>query len=269
MSKAYKLKILIGGAPSYGKNAFLNKDYVSENEIGVSFNAIECLVNTGDSYKFILWELNPKDIFRFMYPNFCKGGRGVLLFFDLGDQDSFRELPYWIKMFRKTARKEDSEDIPIILLGTEPEFGLRVIFEEEIRDLIEEYDICKEYFIVSREEDIKQKKEEIFKSLIEQIDSRCEIQNFTILLPMDDENFLDFLELFLNCPTCNGKNHISFLSKFYYSSDEESIAIKMQLVNLMEQAYFLRMNRRNKLNINIGIPCCKCFKSFSSFDDKN
>ena len=163
MSKSYKIKVLIGGAPSYGKDAFLNKDYVAENEIGVSFNAIECLVNEEDSYKFILWELNPKDIFHFMYPNFCKGGRGALLFFDLGDYDSFKNLSYWIKMFRKNAIKEDSGDIPIILLGTAPEFGDRVIFDDEIRDLIEKYDLNEVFFTISHRDDIKIKKSEPYE----------------------------------------------------------------------------------------------------------
>jgi len=264
VSKAYKLKILIGGAPSYGKDAFLNKDYVSENEIGVSFDAIECTVNEEDSYKFILWELNPKDIFHFMYPNFCRGGRAALLFFDLGDYNSFKNLSYWINMFRENTIKETSGDLPIILLGTEPEFGDRVIFDEEIRALIEEYELNEVFFTISRQDDIIIKKEEMFKYLIKQIDLKCDIHDFSILLPMDDENFLDFLELFSDCPICKGKNHISFLSKFYYSTDEESIALKMQLINLIEQTYILSMNRRSKLNINIGIPCCKCFKQYNA-----
>ena len=262
MSKSYKIKILIGGASSYGKNAFLNKDYVAENEIGVSFNAIECLVNDEDSYKFILWDLNPKDIFHFMYPNFCKGGRGVLLFFDLGDYDSFEELPYWIKMFRTNAIKGSSEDIPIILLGTEPEFGDRIIFDDEIRNLIEKYDLNDVFFTILHQDDIVIKKEEIFKHLIEHIDLKCDIHDFSILLPMDDEDFLDFLSLFSNCPICKGKNHISFLSTFYYSTEQEDIDLKMQLLNLIERAYILSMNRRKKLTINIGIPCCKCFKQY-------
>jgi hypothetical protein len=264
VSKAYKLKILIGGAPSYGKDAFLNKDYVSENEIGVSFDAIECMVNEEDSYKLVLWELNPKDIFHFMYPNFCRGGRAALLFFDLGDYNSFKNLSYWINMFRENTIKETSGDLPIILLGTEPEFGDSVIFDEEIRALIEEYELNEVFFTISRQDDIIIKKEEMFKYLIKQIDLKCDIHDFSILLPMDDENFLDFLELFSDCPICKGKNHISFLSKFYYSTDQETIALKMQLINLIEQTYILSMNRRRKLNINIGIPCCKCFKQYNA-----
>ena len=262
MSKSYKLKILIGGAPSYGKDAFLNKDYVSENEIGVSFNAIECLVNGQDSYKFILWELNPKQIFHFMYKNFCKGGRGALLFFDLGDYDSFNELSYWIKMFRENTSKNSSGDLPIVLLGTEPEFGERVIFDDEIRELINEYDLNEVFFTIFHQDDKKLKKEEIFKYLIKQIDLKCDIHDFSILLPMDDENFLDFLEVFSNCPICKGKNHISFLSKFYYSTDQDDIALRMQLINLVEQAYTLNLTSPNNLNIKIGIPCCKCYKQY-------
>lgn len=266
MSKSYKLKILVGGTPSYGRNTFLNKDYVSENEIGVSFSAIECLVNEEDSYKFILWELNPKDIFRFMYPNFCKGGRGALLFFDLGDYNSFKELSYWIKMFRKNTIKEHSGEIPIILLGTEPEFGDRVIFYDEIQDLIKKYDLNDVFFTILHQDNKKKIKEEIFKYLIEQIDLRCDIRDFSILLPMDDEKFLDFLELFLNCPICRRKNHISSLSKFFYSKDAKDIIVKMHLINLIEQAYMLSLTRRNTININIGIPCCKCYKKL--FENK-
>ena len=193
MSKSYKLKAIVGGAPSYGRNTFLNKDYVVENEIGVSFNAVECLVNNEDSYKFILWELNPKDIFRFMYPNFCKGGRCALLFFDLGDIKSFNELFYWINTIRTW-----SGDIPIVLIGTEPEFGERIISDDQVRDFIEKHDLTESFFTYLYQDDKKEKKEEIFKYLIEQIDLTCTIQDFSILLPMDDEYFLDFLNLFSN-----------------------------------------------------------------------
>jgi hypothetical protein len=261
VSKSFKLKVVVGGASSYGKNTFLNKDYVVENEIGVSFNAVECLVNGEDSYKFILWELNPKDIFRFMYPNFCKGGRAALLFFDLGDANSFRELHYWITMVRKF-----SGDIPIILIGTEPEFGEIIIADEDIREIIKKHDLSEEYFTYLHYENKKRKKEDIFKYLIEQIDLKCTIQDFSILLPMDDKYFLEFLELFSNCPICKGKNHVSSLSKFFYSTSSEDIVLKSHLINLVEQAYFISKSRTNKINLNIGIPCCKCYKKL--FENK-
>lgn len=256
MSKSYKLKVIVGGASSYGKDTFLNKDYVVENEIGVSFNAIECLVNGEDSYKFILWELNPKDIFHFMYPNFCKGGRAALLFFDLGDASSFKELKYWINMVRKC-----SGDIPIVLIGTEPEFSERVIFEEEIREFIEKYDLSEDFYTYLHYDDKKEKKEEIFKYLIEQIDLRHDIHDFSMLLPMDDEYFLEFLELFSSCPICKGKNHISSLSRFFYSTNQDDIDLKTHLINLIEKAFFLSISRPKKMNLNIGIPCCKCYKN--------
>ncbi len=261
MSKSFKLKVIVGGASSYGKNTFLNKDYVVENEIGVSFNAIECLVNGEDSYKFILWELNPKDIFRFMYPNFCKGGRAALLFFDLGDMSSFKELHYWINMVRKC-----SGDIPIVLIGTEPEFGEIIIAKDNIHELIDKYDLSENYFTYLHYEDKKRKKEDIFKYLIEQIDLKCTIQDFSILLPMEDKYFLEFLELFSNCPICKRKNHVSSLSTFFYSAKSEDIILKMHLINLVEQAYFNSLSQPKKINLNIGILCCKCYKKL--FENK-
>ena len=95
MPRSYKLKIVVGGSARSGKSSFLlDKDQIESdfNHLGVSFKPIEVLVNDGDTYKFIVWDLKVKDRFRFLYPIFCRGAAGAFLCFDISDRKSCEEL---------------------------------------------------------------------------------------------------------------------------------------------------------------------------------
>ncbi len=62
-----------------------------------------------------------------------------------------------------------------------------------------------------------------------------------------------FIFNFNRCPICNAKNHPSYLASFYY--DESKKEIRDYLIqNRIKNAI-------NKFKINIGIPCCICYKN--------
>ncbi len=256
IAKTFKIKIVIGGEGSFEKNAFLNRTTLVEEEIGVSFKSLECIVNDKDSYKLIMWDLNPaKDIFGFMYPQFCKGAKGCFLFFDFSRFSSFGELPYWITLFRKTL----GENIPIILIGTTPELKVQEVFDDDLENLIESYHLYPKYFVVSHNFNKLREKKKIYKNLIKNIDPECEIEKFKIISPLEDQAFVKFFLKFERCPICNRKNHESYLAKFFYNKEMENKALKASLLDLVNESRDFPIRYLNK--IKCGIPCCSCYRS--------
>ena len=256
ITKTFKIKIVIGGEGSFEKNSFLNRTTLVEEEIGVSFKSLECLVNENDSYKLIMWDLNPaKDIFGFMYPQFCRGAKACFLFFDFSRFSSIKELPYWITLFRKTL----GDDIPIILIGTLPEPKIQEVFEEDIKKMIENYNLYPEYFTISNESNKKRKKKTIFKNLITTLDPEIIIEKFKIISPCEDPAFIAFFLKFSRCPICNRQNHERYIQDLYYSQeDEEKSKLRDYLLNLIEDSRYFTQKHSN--SIKVGIPCCSCYR---------
>jgi hypothetical protein len=74
--------------------------------------------------------------------------------------------------------------------------------------------------------------------------------------------YYKFIKFYSVCPLCGGQNHYQNLKKFYF--DEKNSHIKEKLIKLIDFENY--RNRLKKININIGIPCCKCYKEI--FENK-
>jgi small GTP-binding protein len=131
MPRSFKLKLVLGGSQGSGKSTFISRNKSDSSPIGVSFESIECFVNDGDHFKFIVWDLKDRERFRFLFPYFCRGACAGLLFVDLSNKESFSDLNRWITLF-----KESAGDIPILLIGTKSDLGALEEQEELINDLI-------------------------------------------------------------------------------------------------------------------------------------
>ena len=243
----------MGGASNSGKTTFINGTYFPFNDeeffhIGVSFKLIDCLVNNEDSYLLQLWDFKVMEQFKCLYPSFCRGAKGALICFDVSDKNSFNELHYWIKTIRHIAGK-----IPIMLIGTKSDLK-RIISDQEINKIIKTYQLDGIFFTSVD----NYNRETIFKELIEKLDKISKIDEFAIFLPEYDIQFKNFIDFFSICPVCKRKNHFNYLKKFFYSKNEESIQLKNTLFKLMEQSIDFADIYYN--DIDIGIPCCKCFE---------
>ncbi|TFG26169.1 MAG: GTP-binding protein [Promethearchaeota archaeon] len=260
MERIYKLKMVIGGAAGSGKSSFLTGKpsiNLEFNNLGVSFKPIECIINNGDSYQFICWDPNVKERYRFLFPVFCRGVSCAILCFDLSDHTSFEELPYWIKTVRKNGII-DTFKIPIVLVGTKKDLNIRAVSENEVDNLIDQFDLDGIFYSSIYEKNFKQIKEAIFKILIEKIEPYYQIEDFSIYIPREDNEFKDFLRTFSVCPICGNTNHYDSLKNFYYSRDPSLKKLKEKLLDLMEESKDFDDVYYNE--INIGIPCCKCFE---------
>ncbi|MFX0056678.1 MAG: Rab family GTPase [Candidatus Hodarchaeota archaeon] len=253
--KSYKLKIILGGAKGVGKSSFIEGDGVNDSPIGVSFKPIECYANQGDSYKFVVWDLKDRERFRFLFPLFCRGACTGLLCFDVSNKQSFLELNRWVRLFRGSAG-----NIPIFLIGTKNDLDYKAVSEEEINKFIQEQNIECVFFTSIYDED--NKKEEIFKRVVQKIDEDYPLNDFTIISTQKviDEEFKKFLDIFDKCPICKRENHFESLKNLYFNKNNpDIIRLRESLLYLIEQS--INLNKLPLNRISFGIPCCSCYKT--------
>ena len=255
MAKSCIFKIILGGSAGSGKADFINRASKHHNNddyfhIGVNFKLLDCLVNNEDNYLLQIWDFKVLKDFQFLYPSFCKGAKGALLFFDVNDYKSFKELSFWISVVRQIAG-----NIPIILIGTKIEVGSLKAIQSEINELMKNNNINSVFYITAEETD----QNIIFKHLIENIDHYSYIQEFSILESEFDEDFEEFIRFFSDCPLCGRALHSSYLKRFFYSRNRKMISLKNRLLELIEESKDYEELYYNE--IKLGIPCCKCFKS--------
>lgn len=71
------------------------------------------------------------------------------------------------------------------------------------------------------------------------------------LTKREKEIFKEFIDFYSRCPICKGFNHFYNLREFYF--DDLKHEVRESLIDFM--------NSEEKLNVDIGIPCCNCFKN--------
>lgn len=73
-----------------------------------------------------------------------------------------------------------------------------------------------------------------------------------------NQELLEFLKFFRNCPICFRENDTFYLESLYFSDKPEIVEIKKRLLSLMKKFKYIDY-KSNK--ITLGIPCCECFET--------
>jgi GTPase SAR1 family protein len=253
LPKEYKLKLVIGGAKGSGKTSFISGDNKDDTPIGVSFESVECYANQGDLFKFVVWDLKDSQRFEFLFPLFCRGACAGLLCFDVNDQKSFIDLKRWIKLLRDVVI-----DIPIVLIGTKADLGKIKVSKKEINELIISENL-EGVFFVSRF-NVSEKREEIFKQIVQNIDKDYYIYDFFIPNYVDNQEFKTLEHLFDHCPICKKKNHGTgeLRNIFFNKNNPITIKFRESLLRLIDNIDILNIAYPYKMSF--GIPCCECYK---------
>lgn len=293
MSYSWKLKTIALGSPKVGKTSFLKhkadfKEESSAIALGVSFESLDCIVSEQSEDKkchTTVWDVKPKNRFLFVLPNLLKGSAGCLLFFDLSNRETFRDLNTWMGFIQLVRG-----NIPVILIGTKSDLNIEVS-EEEIDEFMINHQIFSYYPISIHGKDYR---EQIIKDLVTQILSlrkeRYSIENdielmmtrfdipeierglkrimgggniiinrgYNTLEKEERDLYKSFIEYYSFCPVCHKKNHYSSLKSFYFNSDLKAISVKARLIELMEMKPYRDFS--NLEEFRIGIPCCECYK---------
>lgn len=253
MPGSYKLKLVLGGAKNSGKTTFINSNRNNNSPIGVSFESIECFVNEGDLFKFIVWDLKDCERFRFLFPYFCRGASAGLLCVDLSNKVSFLDLIRWITLFRESAGS-----IPIILIGTKADLGKKEVSDEIINEFVAKVGI--EYAGHTSLSNLDNKIEEVFKMLVQSLNPNISIDYFHMSKKEEDEEFKILEKFFNRCPICEKMNQHSANLKRIYSNktNPETMGLRENLIRLVDNLDIFNFEYSNK--ITVGIPCCECYK---------
>ena len=253
MPGSYKLKLVLGGLQDSGKTTFINSGRRKNSSIGVSFESIECFVNEGDHYKFIVWDLKDNKRFRFLFPYFCRGASAGLLCFDLSNIESFLDLSRWITLFRESVGKT-----PIILIGTKGDLAIREVTDEMINEFVASNGI--EYAGESSILNLDIKLEEVFKMVVQSLIPQFSIDYFHVSKNEDEEEFKIVEKYFDRCPICRKVNYHSANLKVLFSNktNPNTLGLRENLIRLVDNIELINLEYSNQ--ISIGIPCCECYK---------
>ena len=93
--------------------------------------------------KLHIWDTAGQEKFRSLALNFYKGVDGIVLVFDLIDEDSFNNIPHWIRQIKVYA----SENTSMVLLGNKCDLLERKVNKAKIDEFCSEYNL--KYFETS------------------------------------------------------------------------------------------------------------------------
>ena len=138
----YLFKILLIGDSNVGKTPFLLRftdDTLTSNDlskIGLDFK-IKIINIENKLIKLQIWDTAGEERFRTVTKAYSKGTHGIILMYDITDQNSFKNIRNWMKQIEAKADKS----IKKVLVGNNCDKPDRVVTEEEGKKLAEEFNM--------------------------------------------------------------------------------------------------------------------------------
>ncbi len=147
---SFTFKLIAAGDGGVGKTTMFYKyihgqfKFDTQFTIGVQIFNKDHVIENGRLAALQLWDFGGQERFRFFLDNFVLGANGVLLMFDLTNQESFEHLVNWLPIVRKY-----DTTVPMILIGSKLDLKEDIVIQdEEALEFIEKYGI-KNYIKVS------------------------------------------------------------------------------------------------------------------------
>lgn len=100
-------KVILLGESDVGKTSIINSTLFrkfSENQIS-TVGAEYCVKNILSDEKFSIgiWDTAGQEKFRSLIPLYFRSSQGVILVFDLTNEDSFLKIPQWISLYHNNS----------------------------------------------------------------------------------------------------------------------------------------------------------------------
>lgn len=137
-------KICVVGDDGIGKEKFVElfalKKIDKVDIIGANFYLETIIINTLKGPKeciIQIWVFGGKERFGFLHNKYWLGAKGILLFFDLANRESFLHLIDYIDEIKKNAKTT----IPILLVGNKSDFHTYAISPKELNNMIRKYNL--------------------------------------------------------------------------------------------------------------------------------
>ena len=138
----YLFKLLIIGESGVGKTSLLLRftdDSFTANHlttIGIDFKIK--IINIEDKLiKLQIWDTAGQERFRTITKTYYKGAHGIILTYDVTDQNSFKNIRNWIKQIEANAQT----NVKKVLVGNKCDKPDRVVTEEEGKKLADDFNM--------------------------------------------------------------------------------------------------------------------------------
>ena len=163
----YLFKLLIIGESGVGKTCLLLRytdDSFTANHlttIGIDFKIKIVPLPNNKLVKLQIWDTAGQERFRTITKTYYKGAHGIILTYDVTDQNSFKNIRNWIKQIEANAQT----NVCKVLVGNKCDKPDRVVSEEEGKKLAEDFNMS--FFETSAK--TNQNVNEVFNFLTEEI----------------------------------------------------------------------------------------------------
>ena len=112
-------KVLLLGDTKVGKTCFLMRytdntfQETHMSTIGLDYRLKTMKLSSGKNVKVQIWDTAGQDRFRAITKNYFKGAHGIILIYDVTDEQSFDNVSNWINQIKEEA----SDNVIIFLVG--------------------------------------------------------------------------------------------------------------------------------------------------------
>ena len=130
------LSFILIGDSTVGKTCFLTRYFKNQfNEAFLSTIGIDKEIKHvrvgNDNYKMTLWDTAGQERFKCLPKKYYQNADGVLLLFDVTNEETFNNVTNWMKDVKENSNKEGKEsDIALYLIGNKIDKPDRVISRE-------------------------------------------------------------------------------------------------------------------------------------------
>ena len=130
------LSFILIGDSTVGKTCFLTRYFKNQfNETFLSTIGIDKEIKHvkvgNDSYKMTLWDTAGQERFKCLPKKYYQNADGVLLLFDVTNEETFNNVSNWMKDVKENSNKDGKEsDIALYLIGNKIDKPDRVIQKE-------------------------------------------------------------------------------------------------------------------------------------------
>ena len=132
----FEFKVILIGDPGVGKTSILSRFVTNEfqsvytSTIGVEFKTKDIYINNTTCASFKIWDTCGQEKFRAITRQYFKDAHGVILVYDVSNENSFRGLNVWLNEIRNNANME----VTIILVGNKIDILDRKISQKEANE---------------------------------------------------------------------------------------------------------------------------------------
>ena len=158
MNEQGALSFILIGDSTVGKTCFLNRYFKNTfveaflSTIGID-KEIKHVKVGNDSYKLTVWDTAGQERFRCLPKKYYQNADGVLLLFDVTNEETFTSVSNWMKDVKQNSSKiisndaNKQENISLYLIGNKIDLPNRVISKEKAEEMAKS--LGMKYFEVS------------------------------------------------------------------------------------------------------------------------